>query len=489
MKRLFFRRAGIRPVRLLTSILGPIVWAQIFLSLAFSDEPASLPPSDDDWKTIQSTVKKRQYPLALRQIGSYVRTHPRNREAYLLGGRIARKIHQPDEGLVLLDKGSGRFPGDPVLLRLTAELSLEKGEMIRSRKILSDLARRKDLSPEERKKVREDQKALRELAMSMPPLVTFDQNINFQEVIPPPFQSPHTYELENQSTHLRVSNIDLSYSGGSSIGTSVAVETPLIRDTVHFQAGDNLYIGTATGESAAVESYLFAGADGQGPDGIQFLADAGDVFAGGQVNAGFYGHVDIPAGPLRFDAQAWYQLPWSGYGQAIIAGGLQSGGLLNATWSLTDNLSLSGEYEYTNDTVGGIRNPFGADHNTLFTVDWRFLKSPDLHVVAGYDSQTFTPFVANATTTVPVLLSSRYGFAGLSSLDQIGRYVVLNGQIGGVVGTFDTPGPLAGFQGDGGLSVQINPRIEFYGNVSYESLAAAYVGSVTTLMTGVHVWF
>ena len=483
------RRAGCIPVRYLISFLGPILWAQIFLSVAFSDEPVMSPASDADWDTIQATVKKHQYLLAIQQLGSYVRTHPRNREAYLLGGRIARKIHKPDAGLALLDRGTKRFKGDPVLLRLKAELYLEKGDMIRSRTILSDLSRKKDLPPDERMKVREDQKTLRELAMSMPPLVTFDQNINFLEAIPPPFQSPHTYALENASTHLRVSNIDLSYSGGSSIGTSVAVETPLIKDTVHFQAGDNLYVGTATGQSSAVESYLFAGADGQGPDGIQFLADAGDVFAGGEVNAGFYGHVDIPAGPVRIDGQAWYQLPWSGYGQAIIAGGLQSGGLLNATWSLTSNLSLSGEYEYTDDTVGGTRTPFGADHNTLFTADWRFLKSPDLHLVAGYDSQTFTPFVANPAPTVPVLLSSRFGFAGLSSLDQIGRYVVLNGQLGFLVGTFDTPGPLAGFQGDGGLSVQLSPRVEFYANLSYESLAAAYVGAVTTLMTGINFWF
>ncbi|MCL4460596.1 MAG: tetratricopeptide repeat protein [Nitrospirae bacterium] len=482
-------RAGRLPARLFVSILGPFFWAQIFLSAAFSDEPAFSPEHDDDWKTIQATVQRHQYSLAIRQLGSYVRTHPRNRDAYLLGGRLARKIHTPNPGIALLDRGVDRFPGDPVLLRLKAELYLEKGDMVRSKAILSDLSRRKDLSRDERAKVREDRKALRELAMSMPPLVTFDQNINFQEAIPPPFQSPGTYALENASTHLRVSNTDLSYSGGSSIGTSVAVETPLIKDTVHFQAGDNLYVGTATGQSSAVESYLFAGVDGQGPDGIQFLADAGDVFAGGEVNAGFYGHVDVPAGPIRIDGQVWYQLPWSGYGQAIIAGGLQSGGLLNATWTLTPDLSLTGEYEYTSDTIGGTRTPFGANHNTLFTVDWRFRKSPDLHLVAGYDSQTFTPFVPNPVPTVPVLLSSRYGFAGLSSLDQIGRYVVLNGQIGGVIGTFDTPGPLAGFQGDGGLSVQVTPRIEFYANLSYETLAAAYVGSVTTLMSGINFWF
>lgn len=484
-----FRSAGMFPALFFSTFLCPILWLSSCLPAAVAGESSVSPGEDDDWKTIRSTVDQHRYALAEKQIGQYVQTHPGRKDAYLLGGRVARKIHDPDAGLTILDRGLKRFPKDPVLLRLQAELFLEKGDMIRSKTILAGLSREKDLTTSERAKVREDLKALNELAMSMPPLVTFDQNINFEESVPPPFQSPQTYILENSSTHLRVTNIDIAYAGGSSIGTGVAVESPLYKDTVHFQAGDNLYAGTASGQSAAVESYLYAGADGQGPDGIRFLVDGGDVFAGGQINAGFYGHVDIPAGPLRIDAQGWYQLPWSGYGQAIIAGGLQTGGLLTATWSLTPKLSLSGEYEYTDDTLQGNRTPFGANHNSMVTLDWGFLRSPDLHLVAGYDTQTFTPFVPNPTAQVPVLLSSNFGFAGLSTLDQIGRYVVLNGQIGGVVGTFDTPGPLAGFQGDGGMSVQITPRIEFTANLSYESLAEAYIGSVTTLMFGINLWF
>ncbi|EQD45028.1 hypothetical protein B1A_15004, partial [mine drainage metagenome] len=81
-----------------------------------------------------------------------------------------------------------------------------------------------------------------------------------------------------------------------------------------------------------------------------------------------------------------------------------------------------------------------------------------------------------------------FGFAGLSSLDQIGRYLVVNGQLGGVVGTFDTPGPLAGLQADIGASVQANEHLEFYANFSYESLAASYVGAVTTMMFGINIW-
>lgn len=483
------KTAGTFPALLLFSFLGPLQGAQISLTSAFAKEPSGSIREDSDWKTIQSTVGRHQYPLAEKQIAQYIRTHPKNRDAYILGGRIARKIHKPDRGLSILDKGLDRFHSDPTLLRLKAELLLEKGDMIRSKKILSQLSGKKDEAPSERKKVREDQKVLNELALSMPPLITFDQNINFQEAIPPPFQSPEAYILENSSYHLKVTNTDIAYTGGASIGTGVAIETPLIKDTVHFQTGTNLYVGAVSGQNSSVESYLYAGIDGQGPDGIQFLGDAGDVFAGGQINAGFYGHVDIPAGPLRVDGQAWYQLPWSGYGQAIVSGGLQSGGLVNATLSFTPKLSLSGEYEYTYDTLQGNQTPFGINHNTMFTFDWGFLKSPDLHLVAGYDTQTFTPFVPNPTLQVPVLLSSNFGFAGLSSLDQIGRYVVLNGQLGGVVGTFGTPGPVAGFQGDGGLSFQLNPHIELYANLSYESLAAAYIGAVTTTMFGVNIWF
>ncbi|MHB1605751.1 MAG: hypothetical protein ACYCTV_05085 [Leptospirales bacterium] len=477
------------PALLLLTFLGPLQGAQIALSSAWAAEPPGSSRRDADWNTIQSTVDRHQYPLAERQIAQYIRTHPGNRDAYILGGRIARKIHKPDTGLSILDKGLGRFHSDPTLLRLKAELLLEKGDMLRSKKILSQLSRKKDESPSEKKKVREDQKVLNELALSMPPLITFDQNINFQEVIPPPFQSPEAYILENSSYHLKVTNINIAYPGGASIGTGVSIETPLIKDTVHFQAGTNLYVGAVSGQNSAVESYLYGGVDGQGPDGIQFLADAGDVFAGGQVNAGFYGHVDIPVGPLRVDAQGWYQLPWSGYGEAIVAGGLQSGGLVNATWTILPKLSLSGEYEYTYDTLQGNQTPFGVNHNTVATLDWGFLKSPDLHLVAGYDTQTFTPFVPNPTAQVPILLFSNFGFFGLSSLDQIGRYVVLNGQMGGVVGTFGTPGPVAGFQGDGGISFQLNPHIELYANLSYETLAAAYIGAVTTTMFGLNIWF
>ena len=483
------KNAGMFPALLLFTYLGPLQGAQISLPFALAEEPSVSPRGDSDWKTIQSTVDRHQYPLAEKQIAQYIRTHPGNRDAYILGGRIARKIHKPDMGLSILDKGLRRFHSDPTLLRLKAELLLEQGDMIRSKKILSRLSGNKNESPSERGKIREDQKILNELALSMPPLITFDQNINFQEAIPPPFQSPETYILENSSYHLRISNINIAYPGGASIGTGVAIETPLIKDTVHFQAGTNLYVGAVSGQSSSVESYLYAGVDGQGPDGIQFLGDAGDVFAGGQVNAGFYGHVDIPAGPFRVDAQGWYQLPWSGYGEAILAGGLQSGALVSATWTILPKLSLSGEYEYTYDTLQGNQNPFGINHNAMATIDWGFLKTPDLHLVAGYDAQSFTPLVPNPTLQVPVLLSSNFGFAGLSTLDQIGRYVVLNGQLGGVVGTFDTPGAIAGFQGDGGLSFQINPHIEFYVNLSYETLAAAYIGAVTTTMFGVNIWF
>jgi len=37
------------------------------------------------------------------------------------------------------------------------------------------------------------------------------------------------------------------------------------------------------------------------------------------------------------------------------------------------------------------------------------------------------------------------------------------------------------------MSVQITPRIEFTANLSYESLAEAYIGSVTTLMFGINL--
>ncbi len=478
-------RAGLIPALLLFGICS-----QPLLSCpgALGSELSLSTNTDHEWTLVQEAVRARKYSLAEERINLYVRNHPKNLAAYRLGGRIARKINQPDTGLRILNRGIKEFPNDKTLHRLKAELLMQKGSLSRSRKILAGLAHDSSLGEEERNKVRDDLKTLEILALSIPPLVTFDQNINFQEPLPPPFQSPSTYELENSEYHIRVQNIDIAYSGGSTIGTGIAVETPLLKDVVHFQAGTNLYVGSAAGQTSSPESYLFAGVDGQGPDGIRFLLDTGEVFAGNQINAGFYGHVDLPAGPLRLDAQGWYQLPWSGYGQALLEGGLQSGGLMNATFSLTPTLSLSGEYEYTYDTLQGIQTPFGINHNTMFALDWNFLKKPDLHLLVGYDTQSYTPFLQNPTALVPVLLSSNFGFAGLSTLDQIGRYVVLNGQIGGVVGTFDTPGPLTGLQADGGASFQINPHFEFYANISYESLAAAYIGAVTTMMFGFNIW-
>ena len=474
-------RAGNSPALLIFALFSLVLCVLFSRSTAWAQ--------DSDWQNIQLSVKKKEYRRAERQISRYVLSHPDQRNAYLLGGRIARKIHHPDEGLSILEKGLGRYPSDPALLRLKAELLMERGDLTPAKSLLTRLSRKTTLPSDEKKKVREDLKTLNQLALSVPPLVTFDQNINFQEVIPPPFQSPDTYIKENSSYHLRVNSLYIAYSGASSIGLGAAIESPLIGDTLHFQAGTNEYIGTVSGQGSSIESYLYGGIDGHGPYGIEFLADGGEVFAGNEVNSGLYGHVDIPAGPLHVDLQGWYQLPWSGYGEAIVAGGLQSGFLFNATWSFTPKMSFSGEYEYTYDTLDGSRLPFGINHNGLFTFDWGFLNSPDLHLVAGYDTQAFSASVPSATLQVPVLPSSNFVFAGLSSLDQIGRYVVLNGQVGGVVGTFDTPGLLAGYQGDAGISFQITPRVELYANLSYESLAAAYIGAVTTTMTGINIWF
>ena len=482
------QKAGILPAFLLIALLGSLTGALFNVNNVFAAEQSGSASLDHDWNTINASIAQRKFSLAEQQIGNYIKFHPKNHKAYTLGARIARKIHQPGKGIAILDKGIRQYPEDKTLLRLKAELLMEQGNMSQSRAILNRLSRDPSLSPEEKGKVTEDKKTLEILVLSTPPLETFDQNINFQEPIPPPFQSPSTYEFENADYHVHIQNVDIGYSGGSSIGTGITAETPLLKDTVHFQAGTNLYVGSASGQTSGLESYLFAGVDGQGPEGIQYLLDAGDVFAGNQVNAGLYGHLDLPLGRLRVDGQGWYQLPWSGYGQAILEGALQSGGLLNATVSLIPSLSLSGEYEYTYDTLQGSQTPFGINHNTMVAIDWNFLKKPDLHLVAGYDTQSFTPFIPNATNLVPVLLSSNFGFAGLSSLDQIGRYVVLNGQLGGVVGTFDTPGPLVGMQADIGASVQANKHLEFYANLSYESLAAAYVGAVTTMMFGINVW-
>ena len=483
-----FRKAGSFPaffmICLFITLFGFLFWDSLARASGQPDEPYV----DHDWITINHNVSLKKFLLAEKQIGNYIKFHPKNYQAYTLGGRIARKIHRPGDGISILDKGLRQFPGDRTLLRLKAELLMEQGEMIRSRGILDKLAKDPTLSREDRAKIREDRKTLEVLSMSLPPLETFDQNINFQETVPPPLQSPSTYEIENSDYHVHVQNVDIGYSGGSTIGTGITVETPLIKDIVHFQVGTNIYVGSAAGQTSAPEDYFFAGVDGQGPGETDYLLDVGNVFAGNEINAGVYGHFDLPLGRVRIDGQGWYQLPWSGYGQALLNGALQSGGLLNGTLSLFPTLTLSGEYEYTYDTLGGSKTPFGLNHNTMFALDWDFLKKPDLHLIVGYDTQSFTPFIPNATSLVPVLLSSNFGFAGLSTLDQIGRFVVLNGQIGGVVGTFDSPGPLVGLQADGGVSVQAGPHLEFYGNVSYESLAAAYVGAVTTMMFGLNIW-
>jgi hypothetical protein len=558
---------------------------------------------DNDWIKIKGLINQKKYSSAESAIDRYIQRHSENRAAYILGGRIARKYNLPEAGIQIVDKGIKKFHFDATLLRLKAELLMEKGELLQAKIILSELFRKLifhkrerllsavndqvsenhdqwkifDNAPldgkktkmdssdeqttvsgharkqgyeqnrreiqarevnilieEERKqsrsfllkkeslmngissvpnpsgetttpsvsqsagissleteieKVQEDFNVLKELALSVPPLSTFDQNINFQQIIPPPDQVPEAYTLENNSYHLRLTNVDLFYTGGASIGLGVAIESPLIWDTVHFQTGTNEYLGSASGQGSALASYTYAGVDGGGPDGIQYLLDAGNVNGGGEDNVGLYSHVNIPFGPVLIDGQGWYQLPWSSYGQALLSGGLHSGTMLTATWNIIQRLSLSGEYEFTYDTLHGSQIPFGFNHNTMITMDWGFLKTPDLHLVAGYDSQNFASLVPYPSLLVPVLQSSSFWSANLSTLDPIGRYVVLNGQMGGIYGKFGTLGPMPGFQADGGLSMQITPRFELYGNISYESLAASYVGPVTTMMYGINIWF
>ena len=378
-----YRKAGSRPVFFLFCLLGSLSGALFCGSRAHASGQEPVPYVDHDWKTITTNIARKKFFLAEKQLGNYIKFHPKNRNAYILGGRIARKIHQTGDGIRILDKGLQQFPGDRTLLRLKAELLMEQGEMIRSRGILDKLSKDPALSPEDRAKIREDKKTLEVLSKSIPPLMTFDQNINFQEPIPPPLQSPSTYEIENSEYHIHVQNVDIGYSGGSSIGTGITVEMPLFKDVVHFQTGTNIYVGSASGQTSAPEDYLFAGVDGQGPYETEYLLDVGNVFAGNEVNAGIYGHFDLPLGRLRIDGQGWYMLPWSGYGQALLNGALQSGGLLNGNVSLLPSLTLSGEYEYTYDTLGGNKTPFGLNHNTMFAIDWDFLKMPDLHLIAG----------------------------------------------------------------------------------------------------------
>ncbi len=445
-------------------------------------------PPDSQWESIQRTVARGDLPRALKQISRYTKHHKRNDAAYRMAGRIARKIHDPDMGIPILDQGIRQFPSDESLVRLKAELLMEKGDFSKSGKILRKLYQSRTLSAKEKSMVHEDLTVLKTLVLSIPTFSTFDQNINFQENIPDPFQNPSIYEKENKVYHIRIQNVDVGYSGGSSISTGVAVETPLMYDDLHFQAGTNLYFGMAGNQTSSPESYLFAGVDGQGFESVRYLLDAGNVFAGNRLNPGLYGHVEFPAGPLRFDGQGWYQMPWSGYGQAILEGGLQSGFLANLSAAIGKTLSLSAEYEYAFDTLQGNLDPFGINHNTMFAIDWNFLKEPNLHLLGGYDTQTFTPLVPNPTAQVPVLISSSFGFAGLSALEQIGSAAVLNGQIGGIVGTFDSPGPLVGFQADGGVSLQITYHVSLSANISYESLAEGYVGAVTTMTYGINIW-
>ena len=560
--------------------------------------PAQSEDRDKDWIKVESAIHQKNYLSAEHDILKYVRKHPENNAAYIEGGRIARKYNLPNAGLLIVGKGLGRFPSDTTLLRIKAELLMEKGDLFLAKIILFNLSRKiafrekkgllseiedqasnkpihwglsdenlqgektagrnseglitnnfgknkgrrpikravqarevNALIEEERKKSRafllkkeshlneissspndsdevssasvnvsgpssaemekvlEDDKVLKELALTIPPLSTFDQNTNFQQIILPPSLSSKDYSLENESYHLRLTNVDLLYTGGASIESGIAAESPLIWDAVHFQAGTNEYLGSASGQGTTISSYSYAGVDGEGPDDIQFLFDAGNTNGGGMNNAGLYSHMDIPVGPVLIDAQGWYQLPWSSYGQALLLGGLHSGALVTATWNIIQKLSLSGTYEFTYDTLHGSQTPFGYNHNSVITLGWDFLNTSILNLVASYDSQDFASLVSNPSLLVPVLQSSAFWSAGLSSLKQIGHSLVLNGQLGCIYGRFGTINSMAGYQVDGGLAWQIAPRAEFYGNISYESMAASYVGPVTTMMYGINMWF
>ena len=570
----------------------------VIIVLPETPPPAQSEDRDKDWIKVESAIHQKDYLTAEHDILKYVRKHPENKAAYIEGGRIARKYNLPHAGLLIVGRGLGRFPSDTTLLRIKAELMMEKGDLFLAKIILFNLSRKiafrekkgllseiedqasnkpihRELSDanlqgektagrnsegpitnnfgknkgrgpvkravqarevnalieEERKKSRiyllkkeshlneissypndsdevssasvnvsgpssaemekvlEDDKVLKELALIIPPLSTFDQNTNFQQIILPPSLSSKDYSLENESYHLRLTNVDLLYTGGASIESGIAAESPLIWDAVHFQAGTNEYLGAASGQGTTISSYSYAGVDGEGPDDVQFLFDAGNTNGGGMNNAGLYSHMDIPVGPVLIDAQGWYQLPWSSYGQALLLGGLHSGALVTATWNIIQKLSLSGTYEFTYDTLHGSQTPFGYNHNSVITLGWDFLNTSILNLVASYDSQDFASLVSNPSLLVPVLQSSAFWSAGLSSLKQIGHSLVLNGQLGCIYGRFGTITSMAGYQADGGLAWQIAPRAEFYGNISYESMAASYVGPVTTMMYGINIWF
>lgn len=114
-------RAGNSPALLIFALFSLVLCVLFSRSTAWAQ--------DSDWQNIQLSVKKKEYRRAERQISRYVLSHPDQRNAYLLGGRIARKIHHPDEGLSILEKGLGRYPSDPALLRLKAELLMERGDL------------------------------------------------------------------------------------------------------------------------------------------------------------------------------------------------------------------------------------------------------------------------------------------------------------------------------------------------------------------------
>lgn len=459
----------------------PAVWA------VDPQNPVALP--DPDWSAIQEAVRNNELELAEKSIDRYIRAHPDTLKAILLGARIARKLHRPNTGLAIVSKGLERFPGNEQLRRLEAELLIERGDLVSSEEILGSLERDPKETDDERLKVRQDRKALADQAFTVPPLTALDQNVNFEESIPPPFLSPRRYLLENNSYHLHITDSDIAYAGGASIGIGIDTESPLIKNAFHFQAGGYQFLGLAEGKKAGIESFLYEGVNGMGPEGIQYVLDVGNIFSGSLLNLGLYGRIDIPAGPFKVEGQVWSQLPWSGYGQAIIEAALQSGGLVNATWNFTSEFSVEAEYEYTYDSLQGTQIPFGTNHNTMVGIDWKFLDIPDFQFNAGFDTQTFTPEILDPTSYVPILQSSDFGFAGFSSFNPIGGSLILKGQAGAIVGTFDTPETMVGVQGDLGLSVQMTSRSEFYVNASYESLAADYIGSVVSVMLGFNFWF
>ena len=131
------KKAGRVPAFLIIALLGSLTGALFSVGNGFAEESSGSAPSDHDWKTINNSIAKRKFSLAEQQIGNYIKFHPKRREAYTLGARIARKIHQPGKGIAILDKGISQYPEDKTLLRLKAELLMEQGNMSRSRTILN----------------------------------------------------------------------------------------------------------------------------------------------------------------------------------------------------------------------------------------------------------------------------------------------------------------------------------------------------------------